>query len=105
MKKYPMTTDTLYRFFQDSCHGWLRVPMAHIRELDIADRISGFSYKNGEHAYLERDVDYRVFEEAFYEKFSIYPQLHWSTKENPAELSRIRNFEFFRKNILVDTTI
>jgi hypothetical protein len=97
-----MTKDTVYKFFSDPSHGWLRVPMAHINELNLTDRISAYSYKNGKWAYLEEDCDYRVFEEAFKERFDIYPQLHWSVK--PAKnWSVIRTYDFFRTNILIDT--
>lgn len=97
-----MTKDTAYKFFADPSHGWLRVPMAHIEELGITDRISAYSYKRGKWAYLEEDCDYRVFEEAFKERFDIYPQLHWSVK--PAKnWSVIRTYDFFRTNILIDT--
>ena len=90
-----------YNFYSDPSHGWLRVPMAHVDELGIRDRISAYSYKNGKWAYLEEDCDYRVFEEAFKEKFDIYPAF---MRKNPArDWSSIRSYDFFQTNILIDT--
>lgn len=90
-----------YNFYSDPSHGWLRVPMAHIEELNIKDRISSFSYKRGKWAYLEEDCDYRVFEEAFRERFNEYPQINHNF-EPAKNWSAIRTYDFFRTNILID---
>lgn len=50
-----------YTFFTDPGHGWLAVPMDELRRLGIAEEISGFSYRNGDTAYLEEDDDYGRF--------------------------------------------
>ena len=36
----------MYEFHSDAGHAWLAVPIHHIEELDIADKISRFSYMN-----------------------------------------------------------
>jgi hypothetical protein len=48
----------------DVAHGWLQVPMKLIRRLNIADKISVFSYKAGGYAFLEEDCDWTIFHRA-----------------------------------------
>ena len=53
-----------YRMIVDSGHGWLKVTHNELRQLGIADKISLYSYSNGEYAYLEEDCDAGVFIDA-----------------------------------------
>ncbi|MBU1082558.1 MAG: hypothetical protein KKB59_18875 [Spirochaetes bacterium] len=53
-----------YEFHYDAGHGWLRVRVDELRALGIADKISGYSYRAGEWAYLEEDCDSEVFVKA-----------------------------------------
>lgn len=53
-----------YTFFEDPAHGWLRVPLAELHELGIADKISRYSYIGNEFAFLEEDCDAGLFMEA-----------------------------------------
>jgi hypothetical protein len=48
-----------YKFMHDPGHGWLAVPMAELRALDLANCISSYSYisRDGLTAYLEEDSD------------------------------------------------
>ena len=48
----------------DVAHGWLQVPMKLIRRLNIADKITAFSYKAGGYAFLEEDFDWTTFHKA-----------------------------------------
>jgi hypothetical protein len=57
-----------YRFHIDPGHGWLEVPMEELRDLGIADKISHYSYRDGDTAYLEEDCDTAVFVLAWAEK-------------------------------------
>lgn len=50
-----------YTFYEDAGHGWLRVPLAELQALGIADSITGYSYKDAQHAYLEEDLDLSTF--------------------------------------------
>lgn len=50
-----------YIYHQDPSHGWVEVPMAELRALGIAGRISPWSYRDGETAYLEEDDDASLF--------------------------------------------
>lgn len=53
----------MYRlnWFSDPAHGWLRVPLALIVELGLADTISKYSYRQGNYGYLEEDRDATIF--------------------------------------------
>lgn len=50
-----------YQFFSDPSHGWLRVPRESLRKLDIEDRVSHYSYQQGDEVYLEEDGDLSLF--------------------------------------------
>jgi hypothetical protein len=45
------------KVFGDSGHAWARFPKARLVKLGIADKISAYSYQNGENAFLEEDCD------------------------------------------------
>jgi len=48
-------------YHTDPGHGWLEVPMAVLKELEIYDMITYFSYKKDGMAYLEEDCDMGLF--------------------------------------------
>lgn len=59
------TTQTKpYTFYNDPGHGWLAVPVIELIALGIAGKISAFSYRKGDTAYLEEDCDAGVFLQA-----------------------------------------
>jgi hypothetical protein len=47
----------MHNYFTDSGHGWLEVPRAELVELNILNKISGYSYQQGDMVYLEEDCD------------------------------------------------
>jgi hypothetical protein len=49
------------RFICDPSHGWGEVPISLINELRIGEKISRYSYINGDNAYLEEDCDLSLF--------------------------------------------
>lgn len=53
-------------YLQDPGHGWFEVPMELIKSLNIAHKISAYSYlsRDGSIAYLEEDCDASVFHNA-----------------------------------------
>ena len=55
------TMQPLYIHHADPAHGWVEVSMAELRRLGIADKVSGFSTRLDEVAYLEEDDDYDLF--------------------------------------------
>ena len=44
-------------YYQDPGHGWVRVSVGLLHGLKIAHLITPFSYRRGNHAYLEEDGD------------------------------------------------
>lgn len=60
-----------YQFFNDPGHGWLKVSIAEIKTLGIADKISSYSYRTKNYAYLEEDCDYSIFVTAWEAKHGI----------------------------------
>lgn len=54
-----------FTFFSDPGHGWVKVPTSILVALNIADKITHYSYLRGDFAYLEEDQDYTTFLNAF----------------------------------------
>lgn len=56
---------TMYTFFADPGHSWLRVPLKEVKRLGIEDQITSFSYWRREGGqtflYLEEDCDATLF--------------------------------------------
>lgn len=48
-------------FYSDPAHGWLCVGYGELEELGIQDKISSWSYRNYDLAYLEEDCDATVY--------------------------------------------
>jgi hypothetical protein len=55
-----MMKTKLYTFTSDGGHGWVKVSLAEIKKLNIADKISHYSYVRNGMAYLEEDCDMEV---------------------------------------------
>ena len=53
-----ITYTLTYTFISDSGHGWLKVPLDELKHLGIADKISPYSYANGD---SEEDLDAGTF--------------------------------------------
>jgi hypothetical protein len=56
-----------FSFYMDPGHGWLRVPISLLKELSIESRITVYSYRRGDFAYLE-DCDATTFVKAMEER-------------------------------------
>ena len=48
-------------FHKDPGHGWLQVPHSILRSLKIEKKITGYSYRDRNNAYLEEDCDLSTF--------------------------------------------
>lgn len=44
-------------YYNDPGHGWMETTKTELKELGIADKISSYSYQNGNLVYLEEDCD------------------------------------------------
>ena len=84
---------TKYQFFEDPGHGWLKVTHAELKQLDIATKITGYSYMRGDHAYLEEDCDKWTFIKAKKEKHLITPEYKVNISNKG---SRIRGYDSYR---------
>ena len=52
------------KVFADPGHAWARFSKAKLVSLGIADKISSYSYQNGNNAFLEEDCDLGVLVKA-----------------------------------------
>ena len=55
------TISTTLTFIEDPGHGWLRVPLADVAALGIAEEITPYSFIDNDYAFLEEDCDYGTF--------------------------------------------
>ena len=46
-----------FNYYSDPGHGWIKVSKKLITELNIADKITPYSYERGDQVYLEEDCD------------------------------------------------
>jgi hypothetical protein len=53
-----------FTFYADPGHGWLEVPRDLLRELNIADEVSPYSYQRMDKVFLEEDCDLATFTRA-----------------------------------------
>jgi hypothetical protein len=51
----------ILNFYTDAGHGWLEVDQEQLISLGIANKISHYSYKKGDFAYLEEDCDASLY--------------------------------------------
>lgn len=83
-----------YKFYSDSGHAWLKVPMAHLKRLGIMYDISEYSYMRMGYAYLEEDSDAGKFIDALKKTGKPFQYIECNTDRK----SRIRSYEKY--NIL-----
>ena len=50
-----------YTFYTDPGHGWVKVRRAEVEKLDIATKITPYSYQRNLYVYLEEDCDLGTF--------------------------------------------
>jgi len=50
-----------FQLISDPSHGWLKVPLAELTRLGIADKITSYSYVKGDYVFLEEDLDMTTF--------------------------------------------
>ena len=62
-----------FDFYSDPGHGWIKVPVSLLEKLGIADKITPYSYRRGDFAYLEADCDAGTFIVAYKEATGDYP--------------------------------
>lgn len=74
--------------YADSGHAWAKVSKKELIKLGIESEISGFSYQNNSHAFLEEDSDLSIYIEALKLK-----GIEYKFKENySTKRSKIRSY-------------
>jgi len=63
-KEMKTTNTNTYVFYTDPGHGWLAVEIEELKRLGIYDKVSDYSYRKGQMAFLEEDCDYALFHHA-----------------------------------------
>ena len=74
----------------DEQHGWLAVKRNLLKYYEIADKVSDYSYQNGQSVYLEEDADVGLLINAIKASGNTYEIRHSSTNA-----SRIRKFSYY----------
>ena len=82
-----------FDYIQDAGHGWVKVPLALIRELGFAERVSRCSYWHAGHVYLEEDCDLELFFNAYNAAFGMFPKLRDRIARE--RRSRVRGYDPF----------
>lgn len=84
-------------FYSDPAHGWLKVTAGMIRDLNIVDKISTYSYVKNGCVYLEEDCDAFLFCEAFIKKYGYNPEIEYSTTNRS---SKIRSYNRYQPDYI-----
>jgi hypothetical protein len=86
------TTQITYNFYSDPGHGWLNVKLDELKELGIADKISGYSYQRGNDVYLEEDCDMSTFMNAMEAKGVQVKLAFINERENDSFIRSLRRY-------------
>jgi len=78
----------LFQHYTDPGHGWIKVPVKLLKSLGIEGKISTYSYRLGEYAYLEEDSDASLFLESM---SAAGEEFKFVTKHTNKQ-SKIRNY-------------
>lgn len=82
-----------FQAYSDPGHAWVKVKKSLLKDLNIEEKITHFSYSKGEYAYLEEDCDLTTLVNALKEK-----GINYSFKTNHSNRSsRIRNYYRYTK--------
>lgn len=87
-----------FSVFSDPGHSWVKVPILLLRELNIVDKITPYSYMYGQFAYLEEDMDWHTWVTAMAEK-KPNVQLKYDTKHTNNS-SRVRSYDCYNSKVV-----
>jgi hypothetical protein len=82
----------MFTMYCDPGHGWVKVPMQVLRELNIAGMITQYSYRKNDDAYLEEDMDLETFVMAYEAKHKCPPKI---VTQHSNRSSRIRSYPLY----------
>lgn len=82
--------------YTDPSHGWAKVSLIELLKLNIADKISTYSYihKNGLYAYLEEDCDLSTYLKALDSKGIAFKIIEKHTDKS----SKVRSYNRYTLN-------
>ncbi len=85
----------VYQKYDDAAHGWLKVPVKDLIELNIRRTISNYSYLSpgGGYAYLEEDMDLGIFFRAYVTEYGTEPKIKY---HYGLERSHIRSYPMYQ---------
>jgi len=80
-----------FNFYSDPSHGWLAVKRNYLKQLNILNEITRYSYEKGQTVYLEEDKDMALFLSALEKNKTFYLiKEHFTNK-----MSQIRYYNYF----------
>ena len=88
-----MNKDKVYIFHSDSGHGWFAVKRNELKELNIAEKISHYSYQKGDTVYLEEDQDATTFIIEFEKMFGCKPLFKESYIDGNSPIRSYYNYQ------------
>lgn len=77
-----MTKEIILKHQSDPGHGWVGIKAKFIKELDIQNKISPYSYIKGKSVYLEEDSDLSILCDALKSKGYTFKFQQSSTNNN-----------------------
>lgn len=87
-----------FTFFQDSGHGWVKVPISLLRHVGISGKITPYSYQKGVFAYLEEDCDLSLFIGVYREKFGVEPILENKYTNKQSKIRSYTPYDSYYEN-------
>ena len=84
-----------FNFYADPGHAWLQVKRDELKQLDIEQSISRYSYQQNDDVFLEEDCDAGLFIEALKKQGHTIKFIENHTNHQ----SRIRGFDSFRPSV------
>ena len=87
----------MFKVYADPGHAWVAVKIKVLEDLNIADKITAFSYVKGQTAYLEEDCDLSLFVKAYEEKYGQRPAFAPSKWTNGR--CRVRSYAAYARGV------
>ena len=81
-----------FTFYCDPGHAWLKVSLALLEELDLVNKVSRYSYRSAEHAYLEEDCDAGLFIRAWQARTGNKPAIKAKISNRESSIRRLARF-------------
>jgi len=94
-----MSKSITLRIFADPGHAWCRFPLRRLSALEIADKISHYSYQNGVNAFLEEDDDLQVLVQALRAQGYDIKFHETSTESKSSKIRSFRSYDYGKKTV------